>query len=187
MNVLSLHNDPVTAVDFSCDGTLIVSSSYDGSVRTWDCASGKLLKTLVPASKTVASYATYSPNSRYVLVSTLDSSLRIWDHESGKVLKTYGGHSNTKYCIFSSFVATHPRKHIVSGSEDGHLYIWDLQSKQIIQRLDGHTDVVVAVDAHPIDPMLASGAFERDCTVKLWRTGTSTCSVPPITQSQQPI
>lgn len=31
LQTLPAHSDPVTAVDFSRDGTLIVSSSYDGA------------------------------------------------------------------------------------------------------------------------------------------------------------
>ena len=34
------HGDPVTAVDVSRDGTLIVSCSYDGICRLWNAATG---------------------------------------------------------------------------------------------------------------------------------------------------
>lgn len=30
------HSDPVTAVDFNYDGTLLLSSSLDGLLRIWD-------------------------------------------------------------------------------------------------------------------------------------------------------
>ena len=33
---------------------------------------------------------------------------------------------------------------------------------------DGHCDAVLAVDAHPKLSVIASGALEKDCTVKLW-------------------
>ncbi|PTL78477.1 WD40 repeat domain-containing protein [Vitiosangium sp. GDMCC 1.1324] len=35
------HRDRVTRLTFSRDGTILVSSSADGSVRSWDCASGR--------------------------------------------------------------------------------------------------------------------------------------------------
>ena len=46
---LPAHGDPVTAVDFNRDGTLIVSCSYDGLARIWDTATGTCKKTLVRA------------------------------------------------------------------------------------------------------------------------------------------
>lgn len=47
INVLSAHSDPVSAVCFNRDGTLIVSCGYDGLIRIWDTATGQCLKTLI--------------------------------------------------------------------------------------------------------------------------------------------
>ena len=35
------HSDPVTAVDYHRDGTLIVSTSYDGLCRIWNTDDGR--------------------------------------------------------------------------------------------------------------------------------------------------
>lgn len=43
LQTLPAHSDPVTAVHFNRDGTLIVSSSYDGLMRIWDSTDGVLL------------------------------------------------------------------------------------------------------------------------------------------------
>ena len=53
-------------------------------------------------------------------------------------MKTYGGHENTKFCIFSCFYVGNG-SHVVSGSEDNKVYIWDVQSKEKVQELDKHT------------------------------------------------
>lgn len=65
MRVMPAHSDPVTAVSFNHDGTLIVSCAMDGLMydtfyhhynynilhdfrrRIWDAESGQCLKTLV--------------------------------------------------------------------------------------------------------------------------------------------
>ncbi|MCO5600723.1 hypothetical protein L7F22_054838 [Adiantum nelumboides] len=95
------------------------------------------------------------------------SSQRLWNYNTGKFLKTYQGHENKKYCIFSTFSVTNG-KYIVSGSEDCRVYLWDLQSRNIVQKLEGHTDAVLSVSCHPSENKIASGALEKDKTVRIW-------------------
>ena len=40
------RSDPVSAVSFNGDGTLLLSASYDGLVHIWDTESGQCLKSL---------------------------------------------------------------------------------------------------------------------------------------------
>lgn len=47
LHTLPAHSDPVSSVDFSKDGSLIVSGSYDGLIRIWDASTGNCLKTLI--------------------------------------------------------------------------------------------------------------------------------------------
>jgi len=59
-------------------------------------------------------------------------------------------------------------KSIISGSADKSVCVWDINSKELLCKLNGHKDVVVAVDAHPTRSLIASGALDKDRTVKLW-------------------
>jgi len=137
MRVLPAHSDPVTAVSFNRDGTIIVSCSMDGLIRIWDASSGQCLKTIVDDDNPICGYVGFSPNSKFLLASTQDSTVRLWDFHSSRCLKTYSGHINRTYCIVACFSTTNGR-YIVSGSEDNKVYIWDLQSRQVAQILEGH-------------------------------------------------
>ena len=101
VQVLPAHSDPVTAVDFNRDGTLIVSSSYDGLCRIWDSNSGQCLKTLIDETNPPVSFVRFSPNGRFILTGTLDHKLKLWDFEKSKCVKQYEGKSEA-----SDFIRT---------------------------------------------------------------------------------
>ncbi|PIN88658.1 hypothetical protein AB205_0099110 [Aquarana catesbeiana] len=72
------------SVHFNRDGSLIVSSSYDGLCRIWDTASGQCLKTLIDDDNPPVSFVKFSPNGKYILAATLDNTLKLWDYSKGK-------------------------------------------------------------------------------------------------------
>jgi hypothetical protein len=60
---LPAHSDPVTGVDYSWDGTMLASASFDGIVRLWDSGTGHCLKTLIDKDNPPLAHARFSPNS----------------------------------------------------------------------------------------------------------------------------
>jgi COMPASS component SWD3 len=184
---LPAHSDPVTSVVFNYDGTCIASASHDGLARIWDVSTGECLKTVVgeESSEGVAvGCAEFSPNGKYLLSGTLDGRVRLWDlvggkwsedrsKRRGKCLKTYCAHTNTRFCMFSTFSTVNPQRNLViSGSEDGKVYLYDLQSRMVRQTLDGHDgDAVLAVGAHDQLELIGSGGMTKDKTVRFWKAG----------------
>lgn len=73
LRVMPGHSDPVTAVAFTNNDT-IVSASYDGHVRLWAADTGKCITTIgLQEMAPPVTHVFVSPNSRFVLVSTSDS------------------------------------------------------------------------------------------------------------------
>jgi len=191
---LPAHSDPITAVDFHRDGDLFVSSSFDGLCRVWDTRTGQCTKTLTPPGNPPVTFARFTPSGKFLMMATLDNKLTLWDFVSGKQKKLFEGHANTKYCLTAAVdqgASMHPRKpYVLCGSEDHSIFMWDVNSKEVVQRIegrsgpespgDGHFAPVVCVDVHDGAGLMASGALEGDCAVKLWRYDTAAAEQPEV-------
>jgi WD40 repeat protein len=110
--VLKGHTNYVLSV-FAKDN-MIISGSYDKTIKIWDIDTGSCLKTLEGH--------TYSVRSVYVkdnlIVSgSWDNTIKIWDIDTGTCIKTLTGHTNGGLTVFVK------DNLIISGSEDKSIRI----------------------------------------------------------------
>lgn len=126
------HSDPVTSVSYAGDGSLILSSGYDGLCRLWNAVSGQCLKTLVHDDGEPIGAAAFCINALYLATSSLDGCIRMWDYVTGKVVRVYQGHGCTQRSLPFAFIPTSNGCNVVSGSEDGRLVCWDSDSEAIV-------------------------------------------------------
>ena len=187
MRSLPAHSDPVGGVDFSADGTLVVSCSSDGLIRVWDTASGQCLRTFFHEDTPPVVSVRFSPNGRFIATWMLDSSVRMWNYVEGRCVKTYKGHVNTKYSLQGA-IGTYgglgaedadgqgegegigDKAMVASGSEDGAIVLWDVNSKAVLQRLEGHEGPVMGVDVDGKGTKIVSCGMDK--TIRLWRDGS---------------
>lgn len=121
------HADAVTGVRLSPDGSYLLSTSRDNSMRSWDVRpfiSGK-------------------------------------DKHKGRAVAAYQGHcvdiqNNLLRCAWSS-----DGSKVTSGSADYFVYVWDAKTSKILYKLPGHRGSVNAVDFHPQEPVILSGASDK--------------------------
>lgn len=84
------HASDVTAVQFSPNGVLLATGSYDGSTRLWDCRSAQLarhMKLKDPATGVTADKLAFSPNG--ALIATVGDTVTVWDVSMGKPLTSW--------------------------------------------------------------------------------------------------
>ena len=76
------HANRIHSATISPDGTHIVSSSADSTIRVWDAASGKELGTPIRGHTGVVSSVAISLRGKWIVSGSVDKSIRVWDLES---------------------------------------------------------------------------------------------------------
>jgi GTPase SAR1 family protein len=160
-HVLSGHTDIVTSVAFHPQGGTLASGSFDDTVKLWDVASGRLLRSLDGHEGSVFSVA-FDPQGGTLASGSVDQTVKLWDVASGRLLRTLEGHIKAVFSVaFGRQGGT-----LASGSRDNTVKLWDVASGRLLRTLEGHTILVWRVAFDPQGGTLASGS--HDWTVKLW-------------------
>ena len=131
----SIHTDPVLSVAFSADGRTALSGSGDETLKLWEVATGRELRTFSGHTNGVTSVG-FSPDGRTVLSGSGDRTLKLWDVATGRELRTFSGHTAGVYSVaFSPDGRT-----ILSGGSDGPLRLWSASSGKELLQMTSFTD-----------------------------------------------
>ncbi|MCP4996626.1 MAG: WD40 repeat domain-containing protein, partial [Gammaproteobacteria bacterium] len=120
----------VTAVAFSPDGKTLLSGAGDNTLRLWDAATGRPLRTLQGHTDWVHAVA-FSPDGKTLLSGARDKTLRLWDAASGQPLHTLQGHTGSVTAVAFS----PDGKTLLSGTWDHTLRLWDVADFQTLHTL----------------------------------------------------
>jgi dipeptidyl aminopeptidase/acylaminoacyl peptidase len=156
------HPGGATSIGFDPAGRWIVTAGYDGVIRQWDMATGRLIRALADHSGTVWSLS-ISPDGRHIASGGEDRMLRIWRAEDGRLLRRLPGHElniwEVRFSPDGAFVAT--------GSFDHMARIWNVETGAVVRTLAGHQQAVVGLAYSPDGRLIATGS--DDSTVRIWR------------------
>jgi DNA-binding beta-propeller fold protein YncE len=157
------HSARISGVAVTPDGKRVVSASDDNTLKIWDLASGRELRTLTGHTWGVTAVAV-TPDGKRVVSASDDNTLKIWDLASGRELRTLTGHTG---CV-GAMALTPDGKRVVSGSDDDRLKIWDLASGHELRTYAGHLHPkAVAVTPDGQRAVSAEGA-----ELKVWELGS---------------
>ncbi|PQE26677.1 hypothetical protein CJF30_00011108 [Rutstroemia sp. NJR-2017a BBW] len=119
---------------------IVVSGSYDKTVRLWDTATGKQVLPPLKGHTDGVNSVAFSPDGKQVVSGSSDQTVRLWDTTTGKqVLPPLKGHTGGIYSVAFS----PDGKQVVSGSSDQTVRLWDAATgKQVLPTLEGHTSEI---------------------------------------------
>ncbi len=170
-NHLEGHRGRITDAQFSPDGQMIASASWDNTIKLWNLK-GQELKTLSGHSDRINSIS-FSPDGQELASGSEDGTIKLWSLSDGQERQTLPWQSK----IYSVSFSPDGQK-LASGSEDGTIRLWNLTNAQELQtfKLD-NSNCVKSVDFSPDGQMLASGHWDncneyQNGMVKLWNSQT---------------
>ncbi|WP_433229954.1 AAA family ATPase [Micromonospora sp. CA-248260] len=169
------HPAPVTAVQFSPDGSALVTSSNDGTARLWPLPGPAL------ATPGVVSATLFSPDGRTLAVGS--TSTQLWNVEHSD-RPTPVGPALSNPDGFSGALAFTPDNHTLAVSaRSGTVQLWDVSESTRPARhgpaLQAHDQLVETVAISPDGRILATGS--RDHTIRLWDITHPTTPTPLAT------
>jgi len=155
------HSDEVTCIDFSPDGSRIMTGSGDNTARLWAATgSGDTLKTLQHDAS--VNCIRFSPDGSRVVTGGIDKIGRVWDLETGALLLKLEGHIEE----ITSADYSPDGTRIVTGSVDFTARIWDADTGQQVAVFEGHSDEINSIAYSQRGYRIITGS--RDRTARIW-------------------
>lgn len=154
------HAHTVTAVRFSPDDSLLITSSVDSTIWIWKRKTGEVVRTIKQPEG--VTYLDVSKDGNYVVTGSYDSKVRIWRISDGALMKAYQGHTGTVWTVAFS----NDGKYIASSGDDKIVRIRSTETSKQLHALPGHKLIVWSVKFSPDGTRLASCSFDH--SVKLW-------------------
>jgi non-specific serine/threonine protein kinase len=152
-------------VALSGDRHLVASGNFDGMVRLWEAAGGRLLATLQGHTGTVWGVA-LSGDGQLVASGGFDGMAKLWDAPSGLLLATLRGHMRG----VEDVALSRDGRLLASGSQDGMVRLWETATGRLLATLEGHTGGVLGVALSADGQLLASGGMDK--MVRLWESSS---------------
>ncbi len=159
------HQDYVSAVDFSPNGSRIVSASYDGTAALWDVRTGVRLRALEGHSDRLYAIR-FSPNGSQIATTSEDRSIRIWDSENGEMILKIANLDDPPLSVDFS-----PDGSQILSARWAVLEVWDSHTGKLRNSLSGHeTGIQAAVYSHSGDRMMSTA---KGGTTRIWNALTA--------------
>jgi len=177
------HRRSVNSLDFSHDGSFIVSGSDDGKVRIWNMNTREsrvfpIAGHFGPIDRVTC--VAVSPNDRFVGAGSSYEGVNIWDLETRTLIDHLGGRHDwpSSFGRIHSVAFTPDGEGLVSCSEKNTLRYWgistalngthktDRQFLKSVQNFTGHRKTVMSVAISHDGRWIVSGS--EDCGVQFW-------------------
>jgi len=150
------HSDSVTVVEYSSDGKLLASGSYDNSVRVWSVEKKEQMRIFRGHWQCICCLC-FSWCGTYLISGSEDTKVAVWSMETGKM----NGYISTA-AVVTSVTCSRGNERIVIGTGDGRVHIYSFLTQHTSYLLLGslpatHKTPVTTVAYFPSGDILVTG------------------------------
>lgn len=164
--IQSAHPGGATALVVRADGNQLLSGGSDGTVKTWDVKTSKVVLTISGAHTGGVKAVFYRHGSDEIITAGADKLVKVWDAKKGTLLRK----SDASKTAIAALAVSADGKKIAIGSgtakKAGTIKVLDAVTMKEEATLEGHQDIVTCVVFHPKTPHLASGSADK--TIRVW-------------------
>ncbi|MBF0607928.1 MAG: serine/threonine protein kinase [Magnetococcales bacterium] len=162
------HQDTVTSVGVSSDGTVAVSGSKDKTLRLWSVATGQCKGVLEGHTGGVNAVAV-TADGKYVVSGGDDATLRLWDATAMAKVKVF---KNNDLAVKALKISP-DELYLFCGNSDGTVNFMDIALGRVIHAFRGHEGAITSLSVSPGGRHVISGG--TDATIRLWDIPTGEC------------
>jgi WD40 repeat protein len=172
------HTARAYSVAFRRDGRVLASGSWDGTIKLWDVATGRELRTLAGHGRGIYK-AVFSPDGRRLASASRDGTVKLWDAATGRNTHTLRADSVAAKALDWS----PDGRLLASGGNDGVVKLWDAATGREVRALrhvwrEGSAGIVISLVFSPDSRSLA--ARNWDGTFSLWHVGAGEEAAIPV-------
>ena len=164
VHVLEGHDSAVQALAYSRAGRLLASGAADRTVKLWDLAVQRLIRTYRGHNESVTAVSV-TPDGRVLASASLDGAIRLWSTVSSRTYRILRGHRGR----VTGLSFSPDGQLLASAGEDGAVKLWEFRRGRSARTLHGHSSEVRALGFAPDGRRLASAG--SDGIVRLWEVG----------------
>jgi WD40 repeat protein len=162
---LIAHTGSIHALAFAPKHQILLSGSYDQTIKQWNPETGKMLSSSYDASGAIYAIAV-NEQAQFIASAGGDGRVTLWQLETGKELGWLAGNISS----VESLAISPDGRTLAAGCVDGTIKLWQLESSlrgsRPIRILDAHAGQVKSlVFSRDGQTLLSSGA---DGTIKTW-------------------
>ena len=165
------HTGPVCTLGFSADGTLLLSGSYDNTVRVWAFDSTQALKTFRGHGGRIKS-AAFLPDGQRILTASQDGTAREWSIPGYEEIRALHGRllfGHADAVLDATFSGN--QQQIVTASRDRTARTWNAVTGQPELTLsEGHSFLASTAIFFPDGRRLITAAVDN--TTRIWDVST---------------
>lgn len=158
------HDGGATRLNYSADGSRIVSIGADATLKIWSEKNLSLMRTIALGSDPATALAIHGDSA---LTGYADGRVTLWDMATGRKRSSY--HRNEADVWSLAFAGDN--MHFLAATHDWKVTLWDVSRESSpLHVFDGHDNAVQALAYAPAGSLIASGSADK--TVKLWNLST---------------